>query len=44
MILKESEGNDWIRYYTIFIVYNIYNLKEHINEYSIRKLRKDICL
>lgn len=44
MMLKEAEGNDWIRYYTIFMVYNIYNLKEHINEGSIRKLRKGICL
>lgn len=43
-MLKEAEGNDWIRYYIIFMVYNIYNLKEHINEGSIRKLRKRICL
>ena len=44
MMLKEAEGNDWMLYYIIFIVYNIYNLKERINEDSIRKLRKAICL
>lgn len=44
MMLKEAEGNDWIRYYIIFLVYRIYNIKGYIYKDSIRKLRMHIFL